>query len=125
VGEIRSLIAHTLSVMRGLRHHPLIVLLCVLCLLGAQQAAHAHFIGHLGAAAEATAVQSDSDAAPALEYICATCAAFAALSSAPPTHVAPPAGSPAAMTLHAAAVPTFVPAPTPPPYASRAPPAVS
>jgi len=46
--------------MRRLRHHPLIVLLCALCLLGAQQAANAHFIGHAGTAAETSAChQSD------------------------------------------------------------------
>jgi hypothetical protein len=125
VGEIRPLIAHTLSFMRRLRHHPLIALFCVLCLLGAQQAAHAHFVGHLGAAAETTAVHSGSDEAPGLEYVCTTCAAFSALSSAPPSQAAAPAASPAANQVHAAVVSRFVPAPAPPPYASRAPPVVS
>lgn len=112
--------------MRRLRTHPLIAWLCALCLLGAQQAANAHYVGHLGAASAAFAVQqgTGSDETPALEKICATCAAFAALSSAPPSAaaVASAVGFDAVRPLFYA--PVFTPAPAAPPYASRAPPAV-
>ncbi|HEX8964618.1 MAG TPA: hypothetical protein VF801_16580 [Rhodocyclaceae bacterium] len=111
--------------MRALRHHPLIALLCALCLLGAQQAAGAHFAGHLGAAARTTTVHhSAGDELPALDGICATCAAFAALSSAPPPHsiVLAAVRIPAVRPVPLA--PVFTPAPAAPPYASRAPPAV-
>lgn len=111
--------------MRSLRRHPLIALLCVLCLLGAQQAANAHFIGHLGTAAEASAFhKGGADDASALDSVCATCAAFAALSSSPPSYAAPfvalRVGSPRPASSH----PFLTPAPAAPPYASRAPPAV-
>lgn len=92
------------------RPHPLIVLLCALFLLGAQQAAYAHFIGHLGSAAETTAQEGGDaghGAAATLAHVCTTCAAFAALGMAPPA--APP-------SLPANAVPT---SPIRPPAASR------
>jgi hypothetical protein len=112
--------------MRRLRSHPLIALLCALCLLGAQQVANAHYVGHLDSASGALAVHKSggSDEAPALERICATCAAFAALSSAPPSDPAVPSavGFAAVRPLFFASV--FTPAPAAPPYASRAPPAV-
>lgn len=111
--------------MRRLRTHPLIALLCALCLLGAQQAANAHFIGHLGTAAAATTFDKNAaDESPALERICSTCAAFAALSSAPPSHVALLAAVRTLFAPPVVVVPIFTPAPAAPPYASRAPPVV-
>lgn len=112
--------------MRRLRAHPLIALLCALCLLGAQHAANAHYVGHLGAATAASAIHQSggSDEAPVLERICATCAAFAVLSSAPPSDSAIPAAVGFAFIRPPFFAPVFTPAPAAPPYASRAPPAV-
>lgn len=73
--------------MRRLRRQPLIVLLCALFLLGAQQAAYAHFLSHLGIAAETVAKDggdNEHGAATTLSHVCTTCAAFSALDSAPP-----------------------------------------
>ena len=111
------------------RLHPLIAFLCALCLLGAQQAANAHFIGHIGTAAESTAFHKGGKSgngsdAPALDGVCATCAAFAALVAAPPVHVAPQVAARTSVIRMFVQAPVFVPAPLAPPYASRAPPAV-
>jgi hypothetical protein len=111
--------------MKSPRSHPLIALLCALCLLGAQQAANAHFIGHLGTAAKTAAFhKAGGDELPALDSICTTCAAFAALSSAPPSHVDVLAAVRTSLAQPAVAAPVFIPARAAPPYASRAPPAV-
>ena len=111
--------------MKRLRSHPLIALLCALCLLGAQQVANAHFIGHFQASAKTAALQpSGGDETPAAERICVTCAAFAALSSAPPSDVPVVAAMRAAYACPATAAHHFTPAPAAPPYASRAPPVV-
>lgn len=113
--------------MRRSRLHPLIALLCALLLLGAQQAAYAHFIGHIGNQAETVAQEggdADHGAASSLSHVCTTCASFAALDAAPP---AVAASVPSAAAT-AAALPSLPPAVTPahpaPPYAARAPPAV-
>ncbi|MDK9723469.1 MAG: hypothetical protein OEL88_01180 [Sterolibacteriaceae bacterium MAG5] len=113
--------------MRRSRLHPLIALLCALLLLGAQQAAYAHFIGHIGNQAETVAQEggdADHGAASSLSHVCTTCASFAALDAAPPVVAA--AVPSAAAT--AAALPSLPAAVTPadpaPPYAARAPPAV-
>jgi len=113
--------------MRRPIRHPLILLLCALCLLGAQQAAYAHFLSHLGIAAETVARaggDAEHGAAATLSHVCTTCAAFSAAGAAPPpvppslpgvhavaaAMAAPPVG-------HLAAVAT-------PPCGARAPPAV-
>lgn len=112
--------------MRASRLHPLIALLCALLLLGAQQVAYAHFIGHLGSQVETAAQEggdADHGAASSLSHVCTTCAAFAALDAAPPVVVA--ATPPSAAT--AVSLPALPSAATPahpaPPYAARAPPA--
>lgn len=63
-----------------------------LLLLGGQQAAVAHLIGHAGVAAQAVAQQGDDEhgAALALSHVCSACIAFAALNAAPPAHFLPP-----------------------------------
>ncbi|HEX8988298.1 MAG TPA: hypothetical protein VF816_10080 [Rhodocyclaceae bacterium] len=110
--------------MRGLRNHPLIALLCALCLLGAQWAAHAHYASHLASGTVAFHATGSADEAPAIERICQTCAAYAALASAPPSHPIIPGVVRLAAQAPLAAAPIFVPAPGAPPYASRAPPDV-
>lgn len=113
--------------MRRPIRHPLLVLLCALCLLGAQQAAYAHFLGHLGVAAE-TAARADGDAehgaAATLSHVCTTCAAFTA------TGAAPPPSPPALPGIHAVEAAIAAPlvgrlaAVATPPCGARAPPAV-
>jgi hypothetical protein len=112
--------------MKRLRSHPLIALLCALCLLGAQQVANAHFISHFETSGKTAAFQpsGNGDETPAAEGICVTCAAFAALSSAPPSHAPVLAATRTPNAPPAAAAYRFTPAPLAPPYASRAPPAV-
>lgn len=111
--------------MRRSRLHPLIALLCALFLLGAQQAAYAHFLGHLGIAAESV-MQEHGDAghgaAASLAHVCTTCAAFAALDAAPGlAGSAPRAEPPPRLDLPESARPQ-APTDPAPPYASRAPP---
>ena len=64
-------------------HRPFFALLLALLLLGSQQAALAHLIGHLVTATESVAKQEDSShgAALTLSHVCTTCIAFAALAS--------------------------------------------
>lgn len=110
------------------RRHPLIVLLCVVFLLGAQHAAYAHFLSHLGIAAETEAKDggdSEHGAATTLSHVCTTCAAFSALGGAAPAADAPaiwlvgPAGS----ALPLPAVAPFITR-AGPPAGARAPPSV-
>jgi len=107
------------------RLRPLLALLCTLCLLGAQQAAYAHWIGHVGIAIGATAPDNgtgnDSDARG---NACNSCTAFAALAAAPPAFVAPLAVAQAVAIPATETCSVYVPARPAPPYASRAPPAV-
>ena len=71
--------------MRRFRH-PFFALLLALLLLGSQQAAFAHLIGHLGASSGSVAKQEDSGHGEALtlSHVCTTCIAFAALASGGP-----------------------------------------
>ncbi len=110
----------------GRRQSPLIAILCTLFLLGAQQVAYAHWISHVGVSiTAATAVHSEvSDDGNAASFVCTTCAAFAALTAAPPKFIAQIAvGHTAAI-----AIPDIssadVPACSASPYTARAPPAV-
>ena len=103
----------------------LIAVFALLCLLGAQQAAFAHWAAHLGAAVEAGLESSDGEhaAAAVLGQSCTSCAAFAGLDAALPGGVLPMS------TAQAFAEPVL---PAPPEksvpatrrYDSRAPPAV-
>lgn len=64
---------------------PFIVVLLSLLLLGAQQAAFAHMIGHLGAAsttAEAATTGDDDGEALGLSHVCTTCVSLSALDGA-------------------------------------------
>lgn len=113
--------------MRRSRLHPLIALLCALLLLGAQQAAYAHFIGHIGNQAETVAQEggdADHGAASSLSHVCTTCASFAALDAAPPAVAASVPACAATATFAPAPASTAIPAQPAPPYAARAPPAV-
>ena len=113
--------------MRRSRLHPLIVVLCALFLIGAQQAAYAHFLGHLGCAAETQASDrgdAGHDAGDTLSHVCTTCAAFAALDAAPPVVAMPLSLASAATTDAPPALAERVTARTARPYAARAPPAV-
>ncbi len=76
--------------------HPLFALLLSLLLIGSQQAALAHMMGHAVApvaALTATHVAQDEDpehgAALVLSHACTTCIAFAAADLAPPAHLLP------------------------------------
>ena len=66
-------------------HRPLFALLFSLLLIGSQQAALAHMIGHIGGA-ETVVKHDDSShgAALTLSQVCTTCIAFTALDG-PPT----------------------------------------
>lgn len=74
--------------------HPLLALLLSLLLLGGQQAALAHMLGHAvapAAAQTASEVAQGEDtehgAVLALSHVCTTCIAFAAADLAPPAPV--------------------------------------
>lgn len=106
-------------------HRKLIALIAVLCLLGAQQAAFAHWAAHLGAPAAVGIEAADGEhaAAAALGQSCTSCAAFAGLDAALP-------GSMVGASVAPAFVEPVLPAPqeksasTIRRYDSRAPPAV-
>lgn len=110
------------------RLRPLVAVLLSLLLLGAQQAAFAHMVGHIGAASAtvATADQGDEGHGEALNlsHVCTTCVSASGLASAAPFGVPPrltfdgAAEAPIAATAHAVAI-----AP-PRSYLARAPPAV-
>jgi len=102
----------------------LVLLFATLCLLGGQQAAFAHWAGHLGAPAQIALDSPDGrDAAASLRQFCSVCAAYAALDSALPTTAV---ASLACVTLDA--VPLFAAISAPLIHSrhfdSRAPPAV-
>lgn len=106
--------------------HPLIAVLTALLLLGSQQAALAHMIGHVGAATQAAA-QTDDDshgAALTLSHVCTTCIAFAALDAAPPLAPPAPLAICAATDGIASCVPHGVALAATTPYRSRAPPSL-
>ena len=115
------------------RWRRLISVFCLLCLLGAQQAAYAHWISHIGGDI-AAAVESDGpnddgtgggsdDGDDPPSHVCATCAAFAALNAAPPVIETIAAVAPATAAPIPEPSSTRAPAPSVPPYIARAPPA--
>lgn len=95
--------------------NPFLALLLSLLLLGSQQAALAHMLGH--AVAPATQLSTDvaqgqdaeHGAALVLSHVCTTCIAFAAADLAPPAPVLPLAFAADSAPAHAVAV---APAPT-------------
>lgn len=102
----------------------LILLFAMLCLIGAQQAAFAHWAGHLGATAQSALESSDTrDEAASLSQFCAVCAAFTALDSALPTTAMP---TPSSTAINVVPLLDAVSAPLihSRHYDSRAPPAV-
>jgi len=106
----------------------IILTLCALLLLGAQQAAYTHLIGHLGyleLSGPAVAQQADTAgdaAALSLSHLCSSCLAISAVAAGAPLPVSLPAVV-AAITGWAAGfelLQRFIPAA--PPYLARAPP---
>lgn len=95
--------------------NPLLALLLSLLLLGSQQAALAHMLGHAVAPAAQTATEvaqgqdAEHGAALVLSHVCTTCIAFAAADLAPPAPVLPLAFATDNAATHAVAV---APAPT-------------
>lgn len=75
------------------RLRPLVAVLLSLLLLGAQQAAFAHMIGHIGAVGAAvTTVDGDDEGhgeALTLSHVCTTCVSASGLASAAPLGVPP------------------------------------
>ncbi|HTY99026.1 MAG TPA: hypothetical protein VMB75_04290 [Rhodocyclaceae bacterium] len=116
----------------GTRRRPrlLLVLTLVALLLGAQQAALIHLIGHLGEAMHAGMVPDadqetdvDHGGPSGLPHRCNTCLAFAAVAAtAPPLALAPMAAESAKTSRLASIAYGYKPAPAAPPYTSRAPP---
>jgi hypothetical protein len=90
-------------------------------MLGAQQAASDHDIGHIGSAMAAAAA-GDNGGEPVTG--CTSCAAFAGLTAAPPAFVAPLALAAAIATPWAVLPSAYLPASSPLPYTARAPPAI-
>lgn len=95
--------------------HPFLALLLSLLLLGSQQAALAHMLGHAvaPAAQASTAIAHGEDAghgaALVLSHVCTTCIAFAAADLAPPAAFLPAVPAAARSAGSRVAVP---PAPT-------------
>jgi len=103
----------------------LILTLCALFLIGAQQAALSHLIGHLGVTATASAQPADAagDAiALSLSHLCTGCLAISALAAAAPLSVLLPALAAADSGLSDGLKLSGLPISTAPPYAARAPP---
>lgn len=104
---------------------PLFALLLALLLLGGQQAAVAHLIGHAGVAA-ATVVQGGDEgheAALSLSHVCTTCLGAAALTGAAPPSSLPQLPVLASRVRGPALAVALRPAPSFPPYLARGPPA--
>jgi hypothetical protein len=95
------------------RHlHPLFALLLSLLLIGSQQAALAHMLGHAVVPAAVQVIDAgdaDHGAALVLSHTCTTCIAFAGADLAPPAPLAPPSLAAGNTPALAVAVP---PAPT-------------
>ncbi len=111
-----------------IRLRPFIAILLSLLLLGAQQGAFAHMIGHVGGTATAAMVADHGDEghgeALSLSHVCTTCVSLAALAGVAP--------GPAPLACQAAVFTAPLLPPPPParsgavfsPYRARAPPAV-
>lgn len=96
--------------------NPFLALLLSLLLLGSQQAALAHMLGHAAApaAAQAATVAQGEDAehgaALVLSHVCTTCIAFAGADLVPPAPVLPvafAANNTAAVAVAVPPAPTF------------------
>jgi len=103
----------------------IILTLCALFLIGAQQAAYAHLIGHLGLAGTAVAQPADAAghaAALSLSHLCSSCLAISALAAGAPLSASFQAVVSANTGLSAGPEFRHLRFPTTPPYAARAPP---
>ena len=95
------------------RLHPLIALFLALLLVGSQQVAIAHMLGHAAAPGPLPIAQTedaDHGTALALSHVCTTCIAFAGADAAPPASIlapAPAAGQPRAPAVGVPPPPTL------------------
>lgn len=95
------------------RLHPLFALLLALLLIGSQQAAFAHMLGHAAVPApfqNAQAEDVDHGTALALSHVCTTCIAFAGADAALPASLlgtALAAGQPRAPAVAVPPAPTL------------------
>jgi hypothetical protein len=114
------------------RLRPLMALLLSLLLLGAQQVAFAHMIGHIGsmsgpaAVAVSTAHQGDEGHGEALtlSHVCTTCVSASGLAMAAPCAVPPRLTFDGVFAAPMASPTSVVAAAAPRHYRARAPPAV-
>lgn len=107
------------------RPRQLIVLLCALLLLGAQQAAFAHLIGHFSFVAKSVTQPGNENghgSEASLTHVCTACLAFTALAAAASLPAQLPAVPPALAETPVRAGFSRIPAPDLLPYAARAPP---
>lgn len=103
----------------------IVLTLCAVFLLGAQQVGFAHLIGHLGLAAQAVAQPADAAGhavALSLSHLCTSCLAINALAAGAPPPAAFPAVIAAVTGLSTGLELLHLPVPAAPPYAARAPP---
>lgn len=111
------------------RLRPLVAILLSLLLLGAQQVAFGHMIGHIGSMSDAVVTTVDGNdeghgEALALSHVCTTCVSASGLAAAAPWAVPPRLtfvgafAEPISATIHAVALAA------PHRYLARAPPAV-
>jgi hypothetical protein len=110
------------------RLRPLMALLLSLLLLGAQQAAFAHMIGHIGpAAASTTSVGHGDDGhgeALNLSHVCTACVSAAGLAAAAPFGVPPRLTFDSSIAAPMVVTEIAVAVAAPLRYLARAPPAV-
>jgi len=106
-------------------HRQTILTLCALLLLGAQQTAYSHFIGHLGLAGAAAAQPADASGdavALGLSHLCTGCLAINALAAGAPLPVSLPAVVAAVTGFPVGSELDHPSSAAAPPYAARAPP---
>ncbi|MBI3525198.1 MAG: hypothetical protein HY066_11895 [Betaproteobacteria bacterium] len=113
----------TYSLTRTTRH--LIVAACAVFLLGAQQAALVHLIGHFSAAAKAVTPPGNGEGSGSpsnLAHVCTTCLAYTAMAAAAPLPVPLPVYLPVLAATLVQAEFSSVAFNRTLPYAARAPP---
>jgi hypothetical protein len=110
------------------RLRPLVAVLLSLLLLGAQQVAFAHMIGHIGSTgAVVTTVDGDDEGhgeALTLSHVCTTCVSASGLASAAPFGVPPGLTFEGVVETPVAVAELAVAVAAPLRYLARAPPAV-
>jgi hypothetical protein len=110
------------------RLRPLMALLLSLLLLGAQQVAFAHMIGHIGSATAVVTTVDHDDAghgeALTLSHVCTTCVSASGLASAAPGAVPPRLTFDGAFIAPMASSTCLIAVAVPRHYLARAPPAV-